>query len=144
MRQRCEPDSNDRQSRGVAVGRADPSITSTEAGIQNALNDEQPRNTFVSIHASLEQDSNLRPASDLHLVKQESRRISTGHGRQIFFSDSPSANAVGVMPERFAVALKQVAVLLESFFSDQLDFLFPALDESLKHSGRDRGSWLTV
>jgi hypothetical protein len=64
-----------------------------EGGTEIDESDEQPQNASSSICKSLEFDSNVSVERELHLLKQDSQRVSTEEGIQIDESDEQQQNA---------------------------------------------------
>jgi hypothetical protein len=67
--------------------KAEGSIFSTDAGIENEAGDEQRPNAASPIRLSLEPSSQVTEESELHAAKQKSQITSTEDGMQIDASD---------------------------------------------------------
>jgi hypothetical protein len=65
----------------------------TEEGIQLVESDEQFENAELSIHESLESDSNVIVDREVHLSKQHEQIFWTEEGIQIVESDEQFENA---------------------------------------------------
>jgi hypothetical protein len=72
--------------------RAEPSISSREAGRDIDFSEMQSEKASTSIRVTFEFDSNDKDESDVQLEKQLFPRIETEPGTQIDFSAEQSAN----------------------------------------------------